>query len=171
MAVDVTVREYRPDDLEQVLDLARELELELAERFKDVEIVSGLDDYRHRYLKPGHKYKTYVALAGDKVVGYLIGYPSLGAPEVDNTYDILPKSLIWAPPEFFIQITFVSKPFRNQGISKRLHLAIIEYARSHGFSEIYACIAKWNTSEIQVISSLKFELKDLGYRYRLTLKL
>jgi GNAT superfamily N-acetyltransferase len=171
MTEEITVREYRPEDLEQVLDLARELEAELAEQFKDVEIQSGLDDYRNRYLKPGHKYKTYVALAGDKVVGYLIGYPSLGAPEVDYTYDMLPKSLIWAPPEFFLQIAFVSKPFRNQGISKRLHLAIIDYARSQGFREVYTCIAKWNIPEIKVISALKFEVKDLGYRYRLTLKL
>ena len=106
MAEEITVREYHPEDLEQVIELARELELELAERFKDVEIVSALDDYRNRYLKAGHKYKTYVALVGGKVVGYLIGYPSLGAPEVDNIYDILPKSLIWAPPEFFIPVSY-----------------------------------------------------------------
>lgn len=171
MAKEITVREYRPEDQEQVVALARELEAELAEKFKDVEIKSGLDDYRNRYLKPGHKYKTFVALVDGHVVGYLIGYPSLGAPEVDYTYDILPKSLLWAPPEFFLQVAFVSKPYRNLGISKRLHIAIIEYARDKGFLEVYTCIAKWNIPEIEVIKSLKFKVKDLGYRYRLTLKL
>jgi len=122
------------------------------------------------YLKPGNKYKTFVAVIDNKVVGYLMGYPSLGAPEVDNMYDILPVSSNWTPPEFFLQITFVSRPFRNQGISKALHREIIEYVRKQGHKEVYACIAKWNLPEIKVIRSLKFKLKDLGYRYRLTLK-
>ncbi|MGD2246271.1 MAG: GNAT family N-acetyltransferase [Candidatus Aminicenantes bacterium] len=170
MALDVKIREYKPKDLEQVLVLVKELESELAEKFKDVKIKSGIDDYRNRYLKPGNKYKIYVAVVDDKVVGYLMGYPSLGAPEVDNMYDILPVSATWTPPEFFLQITFVSKPFRNKGISKSLHKKIIEYARRQGHKEVYACIAKWNVPEIKVIRSLKFKLKDLGYRYRLTLK-
>lgn len=171
MALDVKVREYQPKDLEQVLDLIRELESELAERFKDVRIKSGVDDYRNRYLKSGNKYKIFVALVDEKIVGYLMGYPSLGAPEVDNMYDILPVSSNWTPAEFFLQITFVSKPCRNQGISKKLHKEIIEYAREKGHKEVYACIAKWNLPEIKVIRSLKFHMKDLGYRYRLTLKL
>jgi GNAT superfamily N-acetyltransferase len=168
--MDVRVRKYRPGDLEPVLDLVRELEAELAEKFKDVKIKSGVEDYRERYLKPGHKYKTFVALVEGKVTGFLMGYPSLGAPEVDQMYDILPVSPGWTPPEFYLQITFVSKPFRNRGISKRLHTEIVEYARRQGHKEVYACIAKWNESEINVIRSLKFDLKDLGYRYRLTLK-
>lgn len=171
MASKVKIREYRPEDLEQLLDLVRELEAELAEKFKDVRIKSGIEDYRNRYLKPGNKYKTFVAVAEDRVVGYLMGYPSLGAPEVDNMYDILPVSSNWTPPEFFLQITFVSKPFRSQGISKALHREIIEYVKKQGHKEVYACIAKWNLPEIKVIRSLKFKLKDLGYRFRLTLKL
>jgi len=171
MSSKVRIREYKPEDLKQVLNLVRELESELREKFKDVRIKSGVDDYRNRYLKPGNKYKTFVALVKSKIVGYLMGYPSLGAPEVDNMYDILPASSSWTPPEFFLQITFVSKPYRNQGISKALHLKILDYARRQGFKEVYACIAKWNLPEIRVIRSLKFRLKDLGYRYRLTLKL
>jgi len=171
MALKVKIREYKPKDLEQLLGLVKELESELAERFKDVKIKSGVEDYRNRYLKLGNKYKVFVALVDDKIVGYLMGYPSLGAPEVDNMYDILPVSSNWTPPEFFLQITFVSKPYRNQGISKKLHIEIIEYAREKRHKEIYACIAKWNLPEIKVIRSLKFHLKDLGYRYRLTLKL
>lgn len=171
MSLEVKVREYKLDDLEQVIGLVGELESELAQRFPDVKIKSGIDDYRNRYLKPGNKYKTFVALVGDRIVGYLMGYPSLGAPEVDNMYDILPVSAVWTSPEFFLQITFVSRPFRNQGISKKLHKEIIEYARKKGYKEVYACIAKWNIPEIKVIKSFKFKLRDLGYRYRLTLKL
>jgi GNAT superfamily N-acetyltransferase len=171
MTIEAKIREYRSKDLEQMLDLVRELESELAEKFKDVKIKSGIDDYRKRYLKSGNKYKTFVAVVDGKVVGYLMGYPSLGAPEVDNMYDILPVTSKWTPPEFFLQITFVSKPYRNQGISKALHKRIIEYAQKQGHKEVYACIAKWNIPEINVIRSLKFKLKDLGYRYRLTLKL
>ncbi|KPK77976.1 MAG: hypothetical protein AMJ89_01475 [candidate division Zixibacteria bacterium SM23_73] len=167
----VSIRKYRPQDMEQVLGLVRELEAELAEKFKDIKIKSGIEDYRSRYLKTGNKYKILVAVLDNKVVGYLMGYPSLGAPEVDNMYDILPVSSNWITPEFFLQITFVSKPYRNQGISKKLHKKIIAYARKQGHKEVYACIAKWNTPEIKVISSLKFKIKDLGYRYRLTLKL
>jgi GNAT superfamily N-acetyltransferase len=171
VASEVKIRQYRPEDMEQLLDLVKELEAELAEKFKDVKIKSGIDDYRKRYLNPGNKYKTFVAVVEDRIVGYLMGYPSLGAPEVDNMYDILPVSSIWTPPEFFLQIAFVSKPFRNQGISKALHREIIEYVKKQGHKEVYACIAKWNIPEIKVIRSLKFKLKDLGYRYRLTLKL
>ena len=171
MDLGVKIRKYQPEDLEQVLGLVEELESELAQRFPDVKIKSGIKDYRNRYLKPGNKYKTVVALVDGKIVGYLMGYPSLGAPEVDNMYDILPVSSKWTPPEFFLQITFVSKPYRNQGISKKLHRYIIEYARRQGHKEVYACIAKWNIPEIKVIKSLKFRVKDLGYRYRLTLKL
>ena len=169
-SMDAIVREYRPEDLEGVLDLVREMEAELAEKFPDVKIESGIKSYRERYLKPGRKYKTFVALTENKVVGFLMGYPSLGAPEVDQMYDILPLSPGWTPPEFYLQITFVSMPFRRRGISKKLHTEAVAYARSRGFKEVYACIAKWNESEIQVIRSLKFDLKDLGYRYRLTLK-
>jgi len=171
MDLDIKIREYQEKDLEQVLGLVRELESELAEKLKNVRIKSGIEDYRNRYLKTGKKYKTLVAVADNKVVGYLMGYPSLGAPEVDNMYDILPVSPKWITPEFFLQITFVSKPYRNQGISKKLHKEIIDYARKLGHKEVYACIAKWNIPEIKVIRSLKFKIKDLGYRYRLTLKL
>jgi len=171
MTLKVKIREYKPKDLEQVLGLVKELESELAGRFKEVKIKSGIEDYRNRYLKPGNKYKIFIAVVDNRIVGYLMGYPSLGAPEVDNMFDILPVSPKWRPPEFFLQITFISKPYRNQGISKRLHKEIIEYARKRGHKEVYACIAKWNLPEIKVIRSLKFHEKDLGYRYRLTLKL
>ncbi len=167
----VRIREYRPSDLPQVLELVWELETGLAERFKDVQIKSGIEDYQNRYLKPGTKYKTFVAVVGKKIVGFLIGYPSLGAPEVDNMYDILPVSPGWTPPEFYLQITFVSVPYRNRGISKALHKKVIEYARRRGHKEVYACIAKWNLPELKVIDSFEFVKKDLGYRYRLSLKL
>jgi len=170
MDLDIKIREYKPRDLKQVLKLVRELESELAEKFKDVIIKSGIENYRNRYLKRGNKYKIFVAVANKKVVGFLMGYPSLGAPEVDNMYDILPVTANWIPAEFFLQITFVSKAYRNQGISKLLHKKTLEYAKTQGFKEVYACIAKWNIPEIKVIKSFKFKMKDLGYKYRLTLK-
>jgi len=170
MEINVIVREYRPEDLEQVLGLVRGLEEEMAEKFQ-AKIKSGVEDYRNRYLNPGNKYRTWVALVEDKVVGYLMGYPSLGTPEIDNMYDILPLPDGQLPPEFYMQITFVSKPYRKKGISTRLHKQVIAYAKKKGFREIYACIAKWNDPELRVIRSLKFQSKDLSYRYRLSLKL
>ena len=170
MSLDVKIREYKPRDMEQILLLVRELESELAAKFTDVTIKSGIENYRNRYLKRGNKYKVFVALINKKVVGFLLGYPSLGAPEIDNMYDILPVTAKWTPAEFFLQITFVSKPYRNQGISKELHKKTLEYAKVQGYKEVYACIAKWNTPEIKVIKSFKFKMKDLGYKYRLTLK-
>jgi len=170
MELRVTVREYQPSDLEPVLELVRELEAEMAEKF-EAKIKSGVADYRARYLNPANKFKTWVALVGDKVVGYLMGYPSLGTPEIDNMYDILPLPAGQLPPEFYMQITFVSKPYRKKGISTRLHEQVVAYAKREGFKEIYACIAKWNDPELRVIRSLKFQSKDLGYRYRLSLNL
>ena len=171
MAVKAKIREYKPEDLEQVLELVKELEAEMAEKFPDITIKASEVDYKKRYLQPGNKYKTFVAVVEGKIVGYLMGYPSVGAPEVDRMYDDIPVTSGQVPPEFYLQITFVSRPFRNQGISKMLHKSIIEYAREQGHKELYACIAKWNEPEISVIKSLKFEIKDLGYRYRLSLKL
>jgi L-amino acid N-acyltransferase YncA len=171
MAVQAKIREYRPEDLNQVLGLVKELEAEMAERFSNIKITAAEWDYKQRYLQPGNKYKTFVAEVEGKIVGYLIGYPSVSAPEVDRMYDVLPVAPGQVPPEFYLQITFVSKPFRNQGISTQLHKRIVEYAREQGHKELYACIAKWNEPEIAVIKSLKFEIKDLGYRYRLSLKL
>ncbi|MFQ6070035.1 MAG: GNAT family N-acetyltransferase [Candidatus Aminicenantales bacterium] len=170
MALEVEIREYKEKDLEQVLALVSELEAELAEKFKSVEIKSGVEDYKNRYLKAENKYKTFVAVVEGRVVGYLMGYPSLGAPEIDNMYDRLPLPEGQIPPEFYLQITFVSKPYRNQGISKKLHKFVLDYARKQGYREVYACIAKWNLPELKVIQSFKFKKKDLGYRYRLTLK-
>jgi GNAT superfamily N-acetyltransferase len=169
--LEVAIRAFRPSDRSQLLGLVRELEAELKEIFKDVRIKSGIGDYRTRYLKPGTKYRILVAEAGGRIIGYLMGYPSLGAPEVDNMYDILPRSSPWTPPEFYIQITFVSKPYRNRGVSKALHREIIGIARREGYREIYACIAKWNLPELAVIQSLEFVGKDLGYRYRMSFKL
>lgn len=169
-AHEITIREYEPRDLDDVLELVRELEAEMAEKFRGVKIKSVVDDYRTRYLNPGNKYKTFVAVARGKVVGFLIGYPSLGAPEIDQMYDVLPLPEGTTPPEFYLHITFVSKPWRNMGISTRLHERVIAYAREKGFKEVYACIAKWNEKELRVIRSFKFQSKDLGYRYRLSLK-
>lgn len=171
MGLEAKIREYKEKDLVQIINLVRELESELAEKFKSLEIKSSVKDYKNRYLKPGNKYKTFVAVVDDKVVGYLMGYPSLGAPEIDNMYDKLPIPPGKITPEFYLQITFVSKSYRNQGISKKLHREVIKYARKQGHREVYACIAKWNIPEIKVIRSLRFHLKDLGYRYRLALKL
>ena len=171
MAVNAKIREYKPGDLEDILRLVRELEEEMAEKFPNIKIKPGERDYRQRYLQPGNKYKTFVAELEGKIVGYLMGYPSVSAPEVDRMYDDLPVTPGHVPPEFYLQITFVSKPHRNQGISKMLHKKVVEYAREQGHKELYACIAKWNEAEISVIRSLKFEIKDLGYRYRLSLKL
>ncbi len=167
----ILVREYIPDDLEQVLDLVKEMEAELAEKFPKVQIKSGIEDYCNRYLKMGNKYKTFVAEIDSRIVGFLMGYPSLGTPEVDTMYDILPVSKDWTTPEFYLQITYVSHDFRRRGVSRRMHQKIIQYARKQGHKEVYACIAKWNFPELKVISSLKFKKKDLGYRYRLSLKL
>jgi GNAT superfamily N-acetyltransferase len=170
MELNVTVREYRPKDLEQVLGLVRELEAEMAEKFK-AKIKSGLEDYRKRYLKPANKYRTWVAEVEGKIIGYLMGFPSLGTPEIDNMYDKLPLAPGQRTAEFYMQIAFVSKPFRKKGVSTRLHEAVVAFAKKTGFKEIYACIAKWNDPELRVIRSLKFQSKDLGYRYRLSLKL
>jgi GNAT superfamily N-acetyltransferase len=170
-AADVVIRDYRPQDLEGVLALVQELEAEMKEKFPDVSIKPGEPEYQNRYLKPGNKFKTFVALEGDKVVGYMMGWPVLGAPEVDNMYDVLPASKAWKPAEFYFHITFVTKPCRRRGISKKLHLAALKYARQQGFKEVYACIAKWNAQELSVIRSLGFQDKDLGYRYRFSLKL
>ncbi len=167
----VIIREYRPADLEQILGLVRELERELAGKFPGVTVKSSVDDYRERYLNPANKYKTFVALFDDRIIGFLLGYPSLGAPEIDTMYDVLPLPKGEQPPEYYLQLAFVFRPFRNRGISKRLHERVIAYAKEKGFKEVYACIAKWNAPELRVVRSLKFQTKDLRYRYRLTLKM
>ena len=165
------VRNYRMSDLTNVLVLVREFESELARKFPEVRIQSGLRNYRTRYLKPGTRYETFVAEAGGRIIGYMIGRPSLGSPEVDNMYDVLSGSPRWKPPEYYFQITFVSEPFRNKGVSKALHRKAIEHARRKGYREIHACIAKWNLPELAVIESCNFVRLDLGSRYRLSLKL
>lgn len=169
LAFTFTAREYTPADLPQMLDLVRELEAELGDRFKNVQIQTGVDEYAEHYLKPATKYKTFVAESEGKLIGYLIGFPSVGAPEVDNMFDILPVAPGWTPPEFYIQITFVSPSFRNRGVSKALHKLIIDYARAKGHKEIYAVIAKWNYPEISVVKSFGFVMTDLGYRFRFSL--
>lgn len=171
MMENLEVREYRPEDLEGVLALVAELEAEMSEKFDGVSIKPGGPEYKSRYLKAGNKFKTFVGLIDGRVVGYLLGWPILGAPEVDNMYDVLPVSKSWKPAEFYFHITFVSKPFRNRGISKRLHLAALKYAKKQGHKEVYACIAKWNEKELAVIRSLGFQEKDLGYRMRFSIKL
>jgi L-amino acid N-acyltransferase YncA len=165
------VRRYRPADLSQVLGLVRELEAELARRFSGVRIQSGIKNYQTRYLRPGTRYETFVAESRGRIIGYMIARPSLGSPEVDNMYDVLTGTPRWKPPEYYLQITFVSAPFRNRGVSKALHRRTVVHARRRGFKEIYACIAKWNEPELAAIESLGFSRLDLGSRYRLSLKL
>jgi GNAT superfamily N-acetyltransferase len=171
MTQQVTIRKYKSADFDQILDLVQELESELAEKFQGVKVKSSVDDYRNRYLEPTNKYKTFVALVGGRIIGFLLGYPSLGAPEIDTMYDVLPLARGELPAEYYLQLAFVSKPYRNRGISTRLHERVIAYAKEKGFKEVYACIAKWNNPELRVVRSLKFQAKDLRYRYRLTLKI
>src|SRR4030042_2109642 len=132
MELSVVFREYRPECLDQVLDLVRELEAEMAEKFK-AKIQSGVEDYRTRYLIPANKYKTWVALVENKVVGFLMGYPSLGTPEIDNMYDVLPLPEGQLPPDFYMQITFVSPSFRQKGILSRTHNEVIAPDTEKGF--------------------------------------
>jgi len=54
--MDIKIREYKPRDMKHVLLLVRELESELAEKFTDVTIKSGIENYKNRYLKRGNKY-------------------------------------------------------------------------------------------------------------------
>lgn len=168
---ELEVREYRPEDLAGILNLLKEFEAEMSEKFEGVEIRSVEDDYIKRYLKPGNKYKTFVALSEGTVVGYLMGFPSMGAPEIDDMSDVLPPLQSWRPKEFYLKITYVSKPFRRRGVSTSLHRTVIDYARKQGFKEVYACIAKWNEPELAVMKILDFEMKDLGWRFRTCLKL
>jgi len=167
----VIVRDYATPDLKGVLTLVQELEAEMKDKFPDVSIKPGGPEYQNRYLQPGNKFKTFIALEKGRVVGYLMGWPVMGAPEVDSMYDVLPPSGHWKPAEFYFHITFVTRPCRRRGISKKLHLAALKYAKEQGFKEVYACIAKWNAQELNVIRALGFQEKDLGYRYRFSLKL
>jgi L-amino acid N-acyltransferase YncA len=171
MSKNMTIRDYRPADLDQVLDLVRELERELAVKFRGVSVKSSVDDYRERFLNPANKYKTFVAEFRERLVGFLLGYPSLGSPEADAMYDVLPFPKHEHPPEFYIHMVFVDRPFRKKGVSTQLHERAIAYAKEQGFKEIYACIAKWNDPELRVVHALDFKAKDLRHRYRLSLKL
>jgi GNAT superfamily N-acetyltransferase len=157
--------------MDHVLVLVRELEAELARKFPAIRIQSGLKDYRSRYLNPRTRYETFVAEAEGRIIGYMIGRPSLGSPDVDNMYDVISGTSVGKLPEYYLQITFVSEPFRNKGVSKALHRLVIEHARRRGYKEVYACIAKWNLPELAVIKSCDFVRLDLGSRYRLSLKL
>jgi len=165
------VRAFRPADRDGVLVLVRELEAELARKYPGVRIESGLRTYKSRYLKPGTRYEPFVAEVRGRIIGFMIGRPSLGSPDVDNMYDVVSGAAGGKLPEYYLQITFVSEPFRNRGISKALHRLVIEHARRQGFREVYACIAKWNLPELSVIESCGFVRLDLGSRYRLSLKL
>jgi len=97
------IRPYREEDESQVLNLVHELEEELAEKFPNVQIESAVQTYRLRYLQKGNKYVIYVAEVDGKVVGFLLGYPSLGIPEVDSLYDVLPLENGQLTEEFYLQ--------------------------------------------------------------------
>ena len=64
--MDIKIREYKPRDMKQILPLVHELESELAEKFADVTIKSGIENYKNRYLKRGNKYKMFVAIVKKK---------------------------------------------------------------------------------------------------------
>jgi GNAT superfamily N-acetyltransferase len=154
-----------------VVRLAHELESELAEQFPDIQIKSGIRTYTTRYLRPGTQYRTFVAQAKGQIIGYLIGRPSSGSPDVDELYGSHFGLIRRKLPAFYIQITFVSRPYRHRGVSRALHEKAVDFARKEGYKEIYACIANWNHPELAVIECCGFARKDLGHRFRLSLKL
>lgn len=180
MELEVIVREYQTKDRETVLDLVREFASEMYHKFKDEipgmkerdesEVVEQEVEHRKIYLEPETKYKVWVAAVDDRIVGYIVGYPYSGFGEHGAAHKLSP-AILAKSTSFMIDFTFVSKEYRNKGISKQLQSVLIDYAIEKRKKEVVARVAKWNESAIAAYKSLGFKKEDEDRTYLFSLEL
>jgi ribosomal protein S18 acetylase RimI-like enzyme len=150
------VRDYREDDLEEVLALARELDA--GQNGHEEE-----ERCQNHYLMPRTKYTVSVARSGENnIAGYIVGFPFTGIPIMDRR-DKLPFDL--KPERFLIGMVFVSEPYRRQGIAAQLVNALIVKAKRAGYKQICSRVPKSNELSIALHRSLGFKEIDISGEY------
>jgi RimJ/RimL family protein N-acetyltransferase len=162
------VRIYKPEDLDRILELATELDSELAKKFDKPENPNKMiRAYREHYLMQGTKYQVLVAQIGEEIPGYVVGTPIVGAPEIDYSDYLDPYSTTASE----VTMVFITANSRKKGLGKQLITSLTDHIMQFGHKELEAYVAKWNKPSIALFRALRFQEKDCGKRYLFTNKL
>ena len=148
----MVIRDYQDSDLMKVLRLAKEL---------DGEIRGYTEEKRcqEHYLQPDTKYSVCVACVGKDIVGYTVGLPFTGVPEIDMS-DVLPSNV--RPEQYLIGTVFVSELHRRRGIATQLVETLTAEATSTGYKEICSFVAKSNRPSVEFHRVLGFRETGRG---------
>jgi len=163
------VRPYASSDLERVIELAQESHLEIATRLeKDPQPEMIVKGYQDHYLKQGTKYQVLVAIQEEEIVGYIVGAPITGMPEIDCGDGVDPN----CTPVSQGKMIFVTAESRTQGIGKQLMSALGDFVKKkYGHTTMEALVAKWNEPGLALCRSLGYSERDEERRYCFTLQL
>jgi L-amino acid N-acyltransferase YncA len=152
---DIKVRPYTKSDLARIVELAKELDRELAARVgrKPKPDVSERF-YRGKYLDPKGYYTVLVAVAANSLDGYIIGSSSTGRPEI-GMYGPQEPSRASSTE---INIVFTTADSRQRGFGKAMVKSLADYVReNYRHREIGGFVAKWNEPSAALFRSLGFD--------------
>ncbi|MBU1201351.1 MAG: GNAT family N-acetyltransferase [Nanoarchaeota archaeon] len=147
----IEIKQYKPKYFNATIST---LEL-LIEEDKEKKLFEGQwsdkDYYIHEYLSK-KKYTPFIATKDDnEVLGYIIGKK-----------DDLNSKI------FHIEMHYVRKNYRKQGLARKLRNYLVEYAKDKGYTELRSYTAADNEAVVRLSKSMDWEVerKDNWYLFK-----
>jgi len=146
------IRQGRPEDAEQLLDIYRPVVLDTVISFEDTP--PEVDEFKVRMNKCLDSHAWLVAEADGRLGGYAYATGFRARPAY----------------RYSVETTiYLDKNHRNMGIGRRLYEALFEELSQSGFGQAFAGIALPNDASIALHRSVGFEhvgtLKSVGFKF------
>ena len=164
MSIDVKIREYKKEDIDDFLSLLAEQETGADSK----ERKDNDDWYREKILPSNTKYQHFVAEIDGKVIGYIGGEPYMDDERLDMMH-ILPENE--STDTYYIGEIFVTASERMKGIGKKLIEAQIEYARKEGFLNLFMHVDKDNEQMQRICREIGMKESRVNEAYKFEMQL
>jgi len=155
----IKIREYKPEDLAELIRLVGESDKEF--EAKSSKKTDRKDFYRDCVLSEDC-HPVFVASVDSKLVGFTVGLAGVN-PTDSEQFNL--------KPEFYFFDIYVSDGHRQKGIGKILQTELTEHAKKLGYKEAIGIIDKLNKPSIALHKSLGMKEDDLGSNYKFYSKL
>lgn len=149
-APDVVIRSARPDDMEAVVDLVRELAI--YEKLED-QAKATADDFRRNLFGPRPAAEAVIAEVGGEAVGFALWFTTF--------------STFRGQPGIYLEDVFVRPAYRGRGIGKAMLAMLARLASDRGCGRLEWSVLDWNEPAIDFYRSLGARPMDEWTVYRL----